>query len=133
MAHPGGLLAEIRAKLDCGDSYINRWRKRFETDRLAGLFSRYASRERYKVTDQIEARVLARTTEREPTDGSTYWSSRKLAAELGGGISHMTVACIWAKHGIKPHRLEVYTVLFDGSASGLLLRTHFRHVALVAG
>lgn len=105
--------AEIRAKLDCGDSYINRWSKRFETDRLAGLFSRHAGRERYKVTDQIEARVLARTTERKPTDGSTHWSSRKLAAELGGGISHMTIARIWAKHGIKPHRLEGYLASND--------------------
>lgn len=105
--------AEIRTKLDCGDSYINRWSKRFETDRLAGLFSRHAGRERYKVTDQIEARVLARTTERKPTDGSTHWSSRKLAAELGGGISHMTVTRIWAKHGIKPHRLEGYLASND--------------------
>lgn len=105
--------AEIRAKLDCGDSYINRWSKRFATDRLAGLFSRHAGRERYKVTDQIEARVLARTTERKPTDGSTHWSSRKLAAELGGGISHMTVTRIWAKHGIKPHRLEGYLASND--------------------
>jgi transposase len=105
--------AEIRAKLDCGDSYINRWSKRFEADRLAGLFSRHAGRERYKVTDQLEARVLARTTKRKPTDGSTHWSSRKLAAELGGGISHMTVARIWAKHGIKPHRLEGYLASND--------------------
>lgn len=105
--------AEIRAKLDCGDSYINRWSKRFDTDRLAGLFSRHAGRERYKVTDQIEARVLARTTERKPADGSTHWSTRKLAAELGGGISHMTVARIWIKHGIKPHRLEGYLASND--------------------
>ncbi len=98
--------AQIRAKLDCGDSYIDRWGKRFAADRLAGLFSRQAGRERYKVTDRLEARVLARTTRHTPADGSTHWSSRKLAAELGGGISHMTVARIWAKHGIKPHRLE---------------------------
>ena len=104
--------AEIRAKLDCNDSYIDRWSKRFTTDRLAGLFARYAGRERYKVTDQIEARVLARTTKHKPADGSTHWSSRKLAAELGD-ISHMTVARIWAKHGIKPHRLEGYLASND--------------------
>src|SRR6476619_2175774 len=98
--------AEIRAKLDCSDSYIDRWSKRFVADRLAGLFARHAGRERYKVTERIEARVLAWTTKRKPADGSTHWSSRKLAAELGGAISHMTVARIWAKHGIKPHRLE---------------------------
>lgn len=105
--------AEIRTKLDCSDSYISRWSKRFVTDRLAGLFSRHGGRERYKVTDRIEARVLARTTKHRPADGSTHWSSRKLAAELGGGISHMTVARIWAKHGIKPHRLEGYITSND--------------------
>ena len=105
--------AEIRAKLDCSDSYIDRWSKRFAADRLAGLFARHAGRERYKVTDRVEARVLARTTKHKPADGSTHWSTRKLAAELGGDISHMTVARIWAKHGIKPHRLEGYLASND--------------------
>lgn len=105
--------AQIRAKLDCNDSFIARWSQRFAAERLAGLFARHAGRERYKVTDRIEARVLARTTRHTPADGSTHWSSRKLAAELGGGISHMTVARIWAKHGIKPHRLEGYLASND--------------------
>lgn len=104
--------AQIRAKLDCSDSYIDRWSKRFSTDRLAGLFARYAGRERYKLTDSIEAKVLAWTTQRKPADGSTHWSSRKLAAQLGD-ISHMTVTRIWAKHAIKPHRLEGYMASND--------------------
>ena len=78
--------AEIRTKLDCSDSYIDRWSKRFESDRLSGLFTRHAGRERYKVTNRLEARVLARTTKHKPADGSTHWSSRKLAGELGGDI-----------------------------------------------
>ena len=108
----GRTWAEIRAKLDCSDSYIARWSQRFATDRLAGLFARYAGRARYKVTDRIEARVLAWTTNHQPGDGSTHWSSRKLAAELGD-LSHMTVTRIWAKHGIKPHRLEGYLASND--------------------
>ena len=104
--------AQIRAKLDCGDSYIARWSTRFATDRLAGLFARYAGRARYKVTDRIEAKVLAWTTQRKPADGSTHWSSRKLAAELGS-ISHMTVTRIWAKHALRPHRLEGYLASND--------------------
>lgn len=82
-------------------------------DRLAGLFARHSGRERYEVTDRLEARVLARTTQRKPADGSTHGATRKLAAELGDGISHMTVARIWAKHGIKPHRLEGYLASND--------------------
>ncbi|HET6545444.1 MAG TPA: IS630 family transposase [Rhodanobacteraceae bacterium] len=105
--------AQIRAKLDCADSYISRWSTRFQTDRLAGLFARYAGRERYKVTERLEARVLAWTTKRKPADGSTHWSSRKLAAELGGDVSHMTVARIWAKHALKPHRLQGYIASND--------------------
>lgn len=41
------------------------------------------------MTDRLEARVLAWTTNHKPADGSTHWSSRKLAAELGD-LSHMT-------------------------------------------
>lgn len=104
--------AQIRAKLDCGDSYIARWSQRFTTDRLAGLFARHAGRKRYHVTDRVEAKVLAWTTQRKPADGSTHWSSRKLAAQLGG-ISHMTVTRIWAKHALRPHRLEGYLASND--------------------
>lgn len=104
--------ATIRAKLDCNDSYISRWNQRFAADRLAGLFARYAGRARYKVTDRIEARILAWTTKHTPHDGSTHWSSRKLAAQLGS-ISHMTVTRVWAKHTLKPHRLEGYLASND--------------------
>jgi transposase len=96
--------AEIRARLHCSDSYIARWSKRFSMERLAGLYSKHAGRERYKVTDRLESRVLTRTTRHMPADGSGQWSSRKMAAELGGAISHTTVARIWAKHGIVPQR-----------------------------
>lgn len=108
----GHTWAEIRTKLDCSDSYISRWSQRFAADRLPGLFARYAGRASYKVSDRVEARVLAWTTKRKPADGSTHWSSRKLADELGG-ISHMTVSRIWAKHRIKPHRLAGYIASND--------------------
>ena len=59
---------------------------------------------------KIEARILAWTQKR-PTDGSTHWSSRKLAKALG--VSHMMVARVWAKRGLKPHRLERYMASND--------------------
>jgi hypothetical protein len=74
--------------------------------------ARHAGRKRYEVTDRLEARVLARTIKHKPTDGSTHRSLRKLAAKLGD-ISHMTIARIWTKHGIKPHRLEGYLASND--------------------
>src|SRR4029079_8769396 len=64
--------AEIRAKLDCSDSYIYRWSKRFSADRLRRLFARPGGREPYKVSDRIEARLWAWTRKRKPADGSTH-------------------------------------------------------------
>jgi transposase len=95
--------AEIRGELGCGDSYISRASKRFAADRLAGLFARYRGSPRHKVPDQLEGRVLAWTTQRKPADGSACWSSRKLAAALGGELSHTTVVRSWARHGLRPH------------------------------
>lgn len=115
---------EIRTRLHCSDSYIARWSKRFQAERLAGLYSKYAGREPYKVTHRLESRVLTRTTRHLPADGSGRWSSRKLAAELGGTISHTTVARIWARHGITPKRLESRPVPdqlpFDAGAADIV-------------
>ena len=55
--------------------------------------------------------MLAWTTKHKPADGSTHWSSRKLARELG--ISHVTVTSIWKRPGLKPHRLERYMASDD--------------------
>lgn len=55
------------------------------------------------MTPQIEARVLE-ATRRAPADGATHWSTRKLGAHLN--ISHMMIARVWHKHGLKPHRIE---------------------------
>ena len=43
---------------------------------------------------------------RKPADGSTHWSTRKLAEQLG--ISHMMVARVWRKHALRPQRLDRY-------------------------
>ena len=75
-------------------------------ERLAGLFSRHAGQEASTLTPALEARILDWTLKREPPDGSTQWSTRKLGAQLK--ISHMMVARVWTKHGLKPHRLDRY-------------------------
>src|SRR6266513_1707183 len=91
----------IRDKLDCDTRFISRWRGRFIAERLAGLFSRHTGRASYKVNERMEAKILAWTSKRKPADGSTHWSSRKLAGELGA-VSHMTVARVWPSIGFDP-------------------------------
>ena len=73
---------------------------------MAGLFSRHRGRQTQPGSEKIEARILNWTLHRKPADGSTHWSSRKLAAQLG--INHVRVARVWAKAGLQPHRRRHY-------------------------
>jgi transposase len=107
----GETWAKIREKLDCNDAFIDRWSKRFVQERLAGLFSRHAGQEASTLTPRLEARILEYTVKRRPADGSTHWSSRKLAQHLG--ISHMMVARVWRKHALRPQRLDRYMASDD--------------------
>src|SRR5580692_3214074 len=107
----GHTWAAIRDKLDCNDAFIDRWSKRFREERLAGLFSRHAGQEASTLTPALEARILDWTLKRRPPDGATQWSTRRLGTQLQ--VSHMMVARVWAKHGLKPQRLERYMATDD--------------------
>lgn len=102
--------ARIRGQLRCGDSYIARWSRRFAAERLAGLYSRHRGQPATVLTPKLEAKILD-WTRRGPQDGTTHWSTRRLAKALG--LSHMMVARVWARHGLKPHRLERYMASDD--------------------
>lgn len=106
----GHTWAEIRDKLRCTDGFIACWSKRFASERLSGLYSRHLGSRPSKLTASLEARILERTRQ-SPPDGATHWSTRRLASALG--THHMRVARVWAKHGLKPHRLERYMASND--------------------
>jgi transposase len=107
----GQTWAAIRDKLDCNDAFIDRWSKRFREERLAGLFSRHAGQEASTLTPALEARILQWTLKRSPPDGTTQWSTRRLGTQLK--VSHMMVARVWGKHGLKPQRLDRYMATND--------------------
>src|ERR1700676_2212961 len=110
MLSEGQSWSAIQQALGCSSAYIARWQARFAQQRLAGLFARHQGRPVSKRTPRLEARILA-WTRRPPDDGSTHWSSRKLARTLG--INHMMVARVWRRAGLKPHRLERYMASDD--------------------
>jgi DDE superfamily endonuclease len=60
---------------------------------------------------RVEHDRILQATRRPPSDGTTHWSTRRLAQQLG--VSHMMVARVWAKHRLKPHRLERYMASDD--------------------
>jgi transposase len=100
----------IQDELPCDATYIVRWKKRFLEDRIAGLYARHRGRAVAKRTPRLEARILE-WTRRLPPDGSTHWSTRKLAKHLG--VHHMMVARVWKRAGLQPHRIERYLTSND--------------------
>src|ERR1700741_3443796 len=74
--------SSIKRELRCDSRFIATWGGRFVQDRLGGLFGRPAGRAPKRNPAKLEAQVLEYTLKRKPRDGSTHWSSRKLAAEL---------------------------------------------------
>jgi len=101
----GESFATITQRLGCYPDYINRWRQRFEAERVPGLQAKYRGQPARVRTPAMEARILAKTRQR-PPDGSTHWSTRKLAKVLG--VSHMLVARVWRRAGLQPHRFARY-------------------------
>ncbi|WP_079501220.1 IS630 family transposase [Paraburkholderia hospita] len=106
-ASRGAIMNELR----CDSRFITTWQTRFASERLAGLYGRHPGRAARRDLARLEARVLDYTLRRKPADGSTHWSSRKLAAQLG--VPFMTVQRIWRKHDVRPHRLDTHMVSND--------------------
>lgn len=70
----------IMQRLQCDSRFISRWSSRFVSERLAGMYARHPGRQPKQPLATLEARVLGYTLKRKPADGSTHWSSYKLAA-----------------------------------------------------
>jgi transposase len=101
----GASYATLTARLGWSSRTTATWKHRFLADGIAGLRSRHRGSTRRVLTPRLEARILARTHQA-PADGSTHWSTRKLAKALQ--ITHTLVATAWQRAGLKPHRLDRY-------------------------
>ena len=101
----------IKQELRCDSRFISTWGGRFVQARLGGLFARHSGRAPTRDPARLEARVLERTLKHKPRDGSTHWSSRKLAAELK--LPFMTVQRIWRKHNVQPHLRKRHRISND--------------------
>ena len=106
----GDSYSKIGERLGCSDRYISLWKERFQQERLSGLDSRYRGAKHRRRSAEIEARILE-VTRRGPTDGSTHWSSYRLAKEVG--VSQSTVSRVWRQFGLQPHRSRSYMASDD--------------------
>ena len=100
---------EVCERVPCSRGFVGSWNQRFGEQRIAGLYSRHLGQVATVLTAELEARILEAT--RHAPSGETHWSTRRLGAHLD--VSHMMVARVWRKHGLKPHRIERYMASND--------------------
>jgi transposase len=82
------------------------WRKRYEREGLAGLFTdRPRSGRPKQISEEREAAIVEATIKTIPRD-ATHWSVRTMAASQK--VSSATVQRIWKKHKLQPHRVESF-------------------------
>jgi transposase len=86
---------------------VRRWRARFVRNGLAGVGVIAKGRgRRSSLPASTVAEVLRLTQHERPPDGSTHWSTRTLASQVG--IGKDAVARIWADHDLKPWKVDMF-------------------------
>jgi transposase len=110
MLAEGASFSTIQQKLGTTAPTIIRWKRRFLASGIDGLDTSHPGQPAAVLTPKLRARILSATRKR-PKDGSTHWSCRKLAAELG--VSKDAVHRVWKEAGLKPHHVERYMASDD--------------------
>ena len=110
MLAKGDSCRTVMQRLGCNEHYVLRWKRRFLADRIAGLYSRHRGRSVQTCTPALQAKIL-NATRKAPSEGSTHWSTRKLAKHLG--VSHMMVARVWRSAKLRPHQMRRYMLSDD--------------------
>ena len=113
LAAEGMANTEIAQRLEVSRPTVIAWRKRYARE---GLIAELADRPRcgrpQTVRRDRRAEILATTLTPPPQVlGVTHWSSRLLADQLG--ISHSTVARVWAEHDIRPWQTDTFRFSTD--------------------
>jgi len=108
LAGEGKQNKEIADELGIGRVQVSRWRKRYAEAGLSGIerdMPRGAS------PQKLDVKRLAELTTQSKPAGSTHWSTRKAATELG--VSASTISRHWRRLGLKPHLERTFKVSRD--------------------
>jgi transposase len=112
LAADGVSIYETARQVHVTSNSIRSWRRRFESEGVAGVGKIAAGRGRRSwVAADVEDAVVNDTLHVRPDDGSTHWTTRTMAERHG--IGKDTVARIWRKHGLKPWRIDTFKVSND--------------------
>jgi transposase len=111
----------ITAKWGASPTTISRWKQRFQERGVGGLLDAPRSGRPDPLPAAMEAKIL-KLTKQKPPAPYTHWSVRRMAKRAG--VSPATVQRVWARAGVKPHRLEWYMEspdpLFEEKAAAII-------------
>jgi transposase len=101
---------DIAVELRVHPTTVTKWRTRFIAHRLDGLIDEDRPGRPPSIgLDQIEDIVVA-TLEQTPVN-ATHWSRASMAQR--SGLSRSTIGRIWRDFGLKPHRVDTFTLSKD--------------------
>jgi len=100
----------VARRLHVTPGTVCKWRGRFITQRLDGLYDEPRPGAKRTITDAHVEQVIVRTLETTPR-GATHWSTREMAKAVG--LSHMAISRIWRTFGLQPHRSETFKLSND--------------------
>jgi transposase len=103
---------EVARRCHTSNESVRAWRRRFETEGVDGVGRIAKGRGRRSwLPEGTVAAVLHDTLHEVPDDGSTHWTTRRMAQRFG--IGKDTVARIWANHHVKPWKVDTFKVSGD--------------------
>lgn len=100
----------VARRLHVTPGTVCKWRGRFITDRLDGLYDEPRPGAKRTITDEQIEQLIIRTLETTPR-GATHWSTREMAKAMG--MSRMAVSRAWQAFGLQPHRSETFKLSND--------------------
>ncbi|MEX1258203.1 MAG: IS630 family transposase [Gemmatimonadota bacterium] len=123
---PAGLVRRARTVLLSADGLTNgaiarevgmtrqtvgKWRERFRTQGLMGLYEERRPGKPRTIEDDEVMRLLQKTLDTKPRDGSTQWSCRSMAKATS--LSKSTVQRVWSLFNVQPHRQKHFKLSTD--------------------
>jgi transposase len=106
----GATNREVAAALGIHPVTVGKWRARFASDRLEGLFDEMRPGVPRSIGDDRVEAVIIKTLEERPAD-ATHWSTRSMAEATG--MSQSAISRIWRAFGLQPHRVESFKLSKD--------------------
>jgi len=101
---------QIAERLGWTKATVGKWRQRFLSHRLAGLYDEVRPGRPRTIEDEQVAALLKRTLCRKPASG-THWTVRDAARQ--SGLSKSTVHRLFQAFAVQPHRTRSFKLSTD--------------------